>query len=136
MSSSSGCQVTQQCVLDVPCLSPTRQCRLYNERHACRGSCETYAICTFGRYFTRQCPEGHYFDDNIKICVVGNCLRSPADTVPNFPAGISMLPPAIQRIRGYPNLLQDNSLAAFRNRNPTVHNFYSHYLSGNSRNFG
>ncbi|RUS89368.1 hypothetical protein EGW08_002888, partial [Elysia chlorotica] len=72
-----GCQVTSNCVLDVPCASRFVQCHSNNEKHLCHGSCRAYGVCTYGRYFLRVCPDGKYFDDVVKTCVVGFCRKVP-----------------------------------------------------------
>ncbi|BFZ13044.1 hypothetical protein BsWGS_16083 [Bradybaena similaris] len=74
--SNTECQVTPQCILDVPCVSTERQCRLHGKRHICRGSCQAYAVCMYGRFFLRVCPEGYSFNNVLKICMPGGCQNN------------------------------------------------------------
>lgn len=80
-ASPSGCKVTNDCVLSVPCFSQYRQCNMYNERQLCQDRCRAYAVCTYGRYFLRMCPNGHYFDEVSKRCVQGLCQPGPPRVV-------------------------------------------------------
>ncbi|CAG5130855.1 unnamed protein product [Candidula unifasciata] len=77
---SSECFVTTRCTLDIPCASTERQCHLHNEKHACRGYCQAYGVCIYGRFFMKTCPEGHSFDNVLKICVPGSCQNSQGHT--------------------------------------------------------
>nr|QHF16623.1 tyrosinase [Cepaea nemoralis] len=82
--SNTECVVTPQCVLDIPCASMDRQCKVYNEKHVCRGSCQSYAVCIYARFFMKVCPEGHSFDNVRKICLPGGCQNNQSypQTIP------------------------------------------------------
>ncbi|KAH9495711.1 prephenate dehydrogenase (NADP(+)) [Bulinus truncatus] len=69
----TGCRVSKDCTIDVPCYGHYRQCSKYNERHMCKDSCSTYVACTYGHYFVRRCPIGQYFDETANRCVYGYC---------------------------------------------------------------
>ncbi|XP_059176497.1 uncharacterized protein LOC131956104 [Physella acuta] len=85
---TSGCKVTSDCTLSIPCVSQYRQCNFFNEKHVCQSSCRAYAVCTYGRYFQRLCPEGHYFDNSSKRCIAGYCQPgSPRIVRPRFGFG-------------------------------------------------
>ncbi|XP_067652668.1 uncharacterized protein [Haliotis asinina] len=80
------CKVSNDCILDVPCLTGKTQCRSYGETHKCRGSCNKYAVCNYGQFWVRSCPFDWSYHKHEHTCTsLNRCkkLTLPRPLVPN-----------------------------------------------------
>lgn len=78
MALFSECKVSNDCILDVQCMSDKNQCSYYGESHKCRGSCNKYAVCNYGQFWVRSCPFDWSYHPQLHTCTSGKrCMNAP-----------------------------------------------------------